>query len=107
MIKLSLFLVSIFVLKFIVSEAHAQTNHQRKRNHRQQERIQKGVESGQLTRNEAKKLRREEKEIRKAERSAEADGIVTVAEKKKIQQMQNNVSQDINKMKHNKRKQRN
>lgn len=107
MIKLSFFLVGIFVLKFIVSQAHAQTRHERVRNGRQHERIQQGVESGALTHNEARKLKLEEREIRKAERAASADGKVTIEEKKKIQQMQNSASQDINNMKNNNRKQRN
>lgn len=106
MIKLSIFLVGLFVLKFIVSQAHAQTRHQKVRNHRQHDRIEQGVQSGELTRNEAKKLRKEEREIRKAENAASADGKVTASEKKQIQQMQNNASQDIYNMKHNKRKRR-
>lgn len=107
MIKLSIFLVGLFVLKFIVSQAHAQTRHQKMRNHRQHERIQHGVESGELTKAEARKLKQEEKQIRKAEKAAGADGKVTAEERKDIQQLQNQASQDINKLKHNKRRQKN
>lgn len=107
MIKLSFFLVGLFILKFLVSQAHAQTKHERHRNKRQQHRIEQGIESGQLTPGEAKKLRREEREIRKAERAASADGTMTKDEKQKIQLMQNNASQDISNMKNNGKRRKN
>jgi hypothetical protein len=74
---------------------------QRKEN--QQDRIAKGVKSGQLTAGETSKLETKEAAINgetKADRAANG-GKLTTAEKQQINKQQNQVSKDIYKDKHN------
>ncbi|HTD03041.1 hypothetical protein [Undibacterium sp.] len=61
----------------------------------QQQRIENGLKSGQLTTREAAKLEREEKNVDKTEARALKDGKLSQAEKDRIQNMQNKVSNDI------------
>jgi hypothetical protein len=71
------------------------------RNVNQQERIEQGLQSGQLTTKEAAKLERGEARIEKMEQRADADGRMTDAEKRRIEQAQNKESQQIYQDKHN------
>jgi hypothetical protein len=70
------------------------------RNQNQAGRIEQGVKSGELTRPEARKLRREEKRIHGAEAKAKSDGTVTPEEKAKIEAMQDKASKNIYDQKH-------
>ena len=71
------------------------------RNVNQQERIEQGLQSGQLTTKEASKLEKGEARIEKMEQRADADGKMTDAEKRRIEQAQNKESQQIYQDKHN------
>jgi hypothetical protein len=66
----------------------------------QQQRIEDGLKSGQLTTREAGKLEREESRVDRAQANALKDGTVSDAEKNRIQKMQNKVSGDIYSEKH-------
>jgi len=66
----------------------------------QQNRIEQGLKSGQLTTKEAGKLEREEAHIDKMESNALKDGKMTDAEKQRIERAQNNASRDIYREKH-------
>lgn len=70
------------------------------RNLNQQERIEQGLKSGQLTTREASRLEREESQLSKEQARAMKDGKLTDAEKARIQRDQNRVSQDIYRQKH-------
>jgi hypothetical protein len=61
----------------------------------QQARIDAGVASGQLSRREARRLEREQAQIRAAERNAKADGIVTPRERRQLERMQEQASANI------------
>jgi len=61
----------------------------------QQQRIEKGLQSGQLTTREAAKLERTESKIDQAEAQAMKDGKLSDAEKSRIDRMQNRASKDI------------
>ena len=50
------------------------------RQHRQERRIEQGVRSGELTHQEAKGWRKEERNIRREERAFKSDGKLTRAE---------------------------
>lgn len=65
----------------------------------QRARIHDGVESGEVTRKEAARLRAEQRHVRRAERRAKADGQVTPAERAKLQRKQNKTSRDIRRQK--------
>ena len=67
----------------------------------QQNRIEQGLKSGQLTTKEAGKLEREESRVDKMEVNAMKDGKVTNAEKRRIEAAENKVSKDIYNEKHN------
>jgi hypothetical protein len=66
----------------------------------QRARIAQGVGSGEVTRAEAKRLRAEQRHIRRVERRAKADGEVTTQERAKISRKQNRASRDIRRQKH-------
>lgn len=87
--------------------AHKQMRHDHKaqknvnaREHRQKERVEQGVRSGQLTKDEAKKLRAQQREIRQEEKQYRADGKFTKEERKDVQRDLNQASKDIYKEKH-------
>ena len=70
------------------------------RNVNQQQRIEQGLQSGQLTTREAGKLERGEAKIEKIESNAARDGTLSAAEKARIQAAQNRESRAIANQKH-------
>jgi len=66
----------------------------------QEDRIEQGIRSGQLTPGEAMKLEQEEKGIRQEERQYKSDGKLTTDERKDLQKDLNQVSKDIYQEKH-------
>jgi hypothetical protein len=70
------------------------------RNVNQQERIEQGLQSGQLTTREAAKLEGEEARVEKAESRALKDGKLSPEERARIDRAQNQVSRDIYREKH-------
>jgi hypothetical protein len=75
--------------------------HMDKRADRQQQRIAKGVASGQLTAKETAKVERKEAKIDRDMAKAKADGVITKQEARKIQKEQNSASREIKRKKHN------
>jgi hypothetical protein len=73
------------------------------RNINQQNRIEQGIQSGQLTNKEASQLERGQAKVDRAEARAGADGHVNAREQARIQNRENNQSQKIYREKHNKR----
>ena len=85
--------------------ANAQTrtpviNH---REYRQDHRINQGVRSGELTRNEAHNLRNDERRIAAEKHIAKADGKVTRNERRDIRRDENRTNRAIYRDKHNDR----
>lgn len=70
------------------------------RNINQQQRIEQGLESGQLNTREAARLERKEAVINRMESNALRDGTVSEAEKQRIDRAQDKVSRDIYREKH-------
>ena len=68
----------------------------------QEQRIDQGIASGQLTRRETRRLEKEQAHINKVEDKAKADGSVSVQERKRLTAMQNHSSRDIRRQKHDK-----
>src|SRR2546428_8442727 len=66
----------------------------------QQQRIEQGLQSGQLTTREAAKLEREEARVERDQARAMKDGVLTPAEKPRLAREQNRVSRDIYREKH-------
>lgn len=65
------------------------------RQENQRDRLQQGVASGELTRKEAAHARADQRHIRKAERRAKADGVVTGQEKARLHHKQNKASRQL------------
>ena len=66
----------------------------------QEQRIEQGQASGELTRRESRRLNAEQKGINKAETAAKADGTVTAQERARLHRLQNKASHDIRHQKH-------
>jgi hypothetical protein len=66
----------------------------------QKERIKEGVQSGELNRKEATRLRAEQAKIQAEKKVAKADGVVTPAERQVIKQDQKKASKHIYNQKH-------
>ncbi|MGH8263553.1 MAG: hypothetical protein ACRET4_08735 [Steroidobacteraceae bacterium] len=71
-----------------------------KREHNQRQRIAQGVRSGELTRPEARRLVRGEKRLHRNERIAKSNGVVTPAERARLQAEANRMSGRIYTQKH-------
>lgn len=74
-----------------------------KRQVQQQKRIAEGMRSGELTAKETANLEMREAKIQADKRAAKADGVVTGAERAKLQAEENHVSRKIYQKKHNDR----
>lgn len=80
--------------------AHSAKKNIDAREHRQKDRIQQGVRSGQLTKEETRSLVANQREIREKEREYRTDGQFTREERKDIQQDLNQASKSIYQEKH-------
>jgi hypothetical protein len=70
------------------------------RERNQRERIAQGIRSGELTRPEARRLVRGEINLHRHERIAEADGVVTAAERFRLDRHADRMSGRIYRQKH-------
>lgn len=85
--------VIIFAAASVLNLLNAQSLHGFKaRQIQQQQRIQQGVASGEITRKEAVRLQAQQLNIKRAKRLAKADGIVTPVERAVIKHEQRQVS---------------
>lgn len=91
--KLLAILLSSLFASAAFAQSTAATDVQRDVN--QQQRIESGLKSGQLTTREAAKLEHEEKNVDRTEANALKNGKLSPAEKARIESMQNKVSRDI------------
>ncbi|MCA0177512.1 MAG: hypothetical protein LCH73_14705 [Proteobacteria bacterium] len=66
----------------------------------QQQRIDNGMQSGQINTQEAQRLQTEQQAIQKAQQKANADGVVTAKEQKRLNRMQDGASKDIHQQRH-------
>lgn len=90
----------ILTSAFVTSEAEARDRVDRRQT-RQNVRVQEGKQSGEITEGEAARLRHTKRVVRRSEKRAEADGVVTDAEKARLEKMQDTRSQQIHRLKHN------
>jgi hypothetical protein len=67
----------------------------------QRARIRQGVGSGELTPRETMRLRMGQRHVRRVERRAKADGVVTRGERARLNHAQNRESRRIHRLKHN------
>lgn len=78
----------------------AGTPHYDTRQANQRERIEDGVQSGELTRGEAHRLAAGQVHLNRVERRAKADGVVTPRERARLQREANQQSRRIHRQKH-------
>jgi Spy/CpxP family protein refolding chaperone len=95
--------VAMTALTASIAAAHSQTPRVDRRQAVQHARIQGGVQSGALTRGEAARLRAGQAHVRRVERRAKADGVVTPRERAKLDRKQDTQSRRIARLKHNDR----
>jgi hypothetical protein len=96
-------LITVAVLASLSLPVFAQTTStpridQRQQN--QQQRIDQGVQSGELNRKEAARLQKGQARVQKMETKAVADGKVTAKERRKIEHTQDQQSRKIRREKH-------
>lgn len=70
------------------------------RQYEQYERIDQGVRSGELTREEAQTLRAEQRAISREERAYRADGVLSAGERRELQRELDEASRNIYEEKH-------
>jgi len=94
-------LIALSIAAFFALPAFAQTAASTvQRDVNQQQRIEQGLQSGQLNTREAAKLEREEAKVEQMQKNALKDGKLTAAEKARLNAAQNKVSGDIYQQKH-------
>lgn len=71
---------------------------------RQEQRIEQGVQSGQLTQREAARLEKGQDRVERMEDRAKADGTVTQRERERLQQAENVQSRQIKREKHDRQR---
>jgi uncharacterized membrane protein YebE (DUF533 family) len=91
-------LVTAFTLPALAQTTATPRIDQRQAN--QQQRIDQGVASGNLTQQEAARMDKGQDRIQNMEDKAKADGVVTAQERKRIANAQDNQSKRIYRQKH-------
>lgn len=94
-------LIPILVLFSMVAFAQDPTPRANARQLAQHERIAQGRQSGEINKGETRVLRGEQRNIRRSERRAKADGDVTVREKRRLERKQDRASRHIHRAKNN------
>jgi hypothetical protein len=94
--------IAIVIAALIAAPAFAQTTATTvQRDVNQQQRIEEGLQSGQLNTKEAGRLEKEEAKVEKMQKKALKDGTLTTQEKARLDAAQDKVSRDIYREKHN------
>jgi len=97
MLKKITFLVAALL---VAGPIFAATPRLDQREHHQAQRIRQGVQSGELTRPEARRLVRGEARLHRNEAIAKSDGVVTARERARLQREANVESKRIYRQKH-------
>lgn len=85
---------------FAASAAGTDTPRIDQRQANQEQRIERGIASGELTKREARRMNRQQAVVNRAEDKAKADGTVTAQEKQRLTKAQNATSKRIYRQKH-------
>jgi hypothetical protein len=92
-------LALVFVLG-LSTVSMAQGRFYDRRQHNQRDRIRQGLRNGEITRYEAGRLARQQAGIRRYERRAERDGVVTFRERARLDNRLDRASRSIRRQKH-------
>lgn len=94
--------IAAFALPVLAQTTSTPRIDQRQQN--QEQRIDKGVQSGQLNQKEAARLDKGQARVQKMEDKAVADGKVTAKERRKIERAQDQQSRKIARERHDKQR---
>jgi len=89
----------IVLLGVITAQAQS-TPRVDERQQNQRQRVHEGVKSGELTRAESREAKGNQRHIRRAERRAKSDGVVTRRERAKLHHKQRKASRELHRDKH-------
>lgn len=90
----------ILSLSILAMALSAEAGRNQNREHRQEKRIGQGVQSGELTKREARRLERGQNKIDHFQKKAMEDGEMSLEEKAKLEKMQDRQSRKIHRQKH-------
>ncbi|MDZ4812898.1 MAG: hypothetical protein SGI99_09840 [Pseudomonadota bacterium] len=93
-------LIVVFVLLLLSPLAMAGTPRVDARQERQDDRIDQGVASGELTHREENRLEAQQEHIDDKEARAKSDGVVTARERASLHRSENRASRNIRRQKH-------
>lgn len=101
-------LLGLLAMPALADRAHGHADGDRQhrydyRQERQHDRIRHGIRSGELTRKEAKSLRKQQRHIARLERRFERDGHLNRYERRTLRRELDSASQRIYRLKHNDR----
>ena len=91
---------ALFICSFTIASNAQSTPRVDTREKIQKERIKEGVKSGELNKAETKRLVKNQRHIKRTESKAKADGVVTPAERAKLDRRQDKANKRIIKQKH-------
>lgn len=92
--------VAVLAAAAVLSSVPAFADSIDRRQYNQESRINQGVRSGQITREEYRRLENEQARIRQMEAAAKRDGHVTRSERARIEHAQDHASRHIYQEKH-------
>jgi hypothetical protein len=98
--KTKIILAGLFLTFFTVA-ASAQIRHSERLNHN---RFHQGVRNSEITRHEARELRKDHFQLRKTQRLARRDGIVGPLERKRIHRLKREHRRDFIRFNHNRQR---
>ncbi len=101
--KKLLLLSAVFLLLGALSETFAQNRHRSGRfnDRADRQRIQRGIRSGRITRDEARQLRERERQLRAERRGYRSDGTVSRDERRDIRRSEREQDRQIRDYRHN------
>jgi uncharacterized membrane protein YebE (DUF533 family) len=104
--KHSVLVIGGMLLAAGMAYGQAETPGINQRQTNQEQRIDQGIASGQLTQHEANKLETQQQRIDNMENKAKSDGVVTKKERARIHAAQDKASKKIYRQKHDRQKHR-
>jgi uncharacterized membrane protein YebE (DUF533 family) len=91
---------AVLALSAFAATAGTDTPRIDQRQANQEQRIDQGIASGELTKREAHRMNHQQAVVNRAEDRAKADGTVTAQERKRLTKVQNKTSRHIYRQKH-------
>jgi hypothetical protein len=101
--KKQLIIATVCITGLLIFAQTASAGSLKKRYHRQEYRIQKGIQNGQITPREGRKLYRDQRKIRQLRRHYLSDGQLSKRERRILQKRMDRSSKRIYRYKHNHR----